>query len=87
MIVQNLLDLLSEWIAGVLGLIPALPAEFDAAVVAVESGGTLIGALVSPLGALLPFNSMMIVVQWWLASLVFWIAMVGIRAVLWVLGR
>lgn len=81
------MDIASQWLAGILGLIPPMPSNMDAVLNAIAAGGSWLGSTLAPLGALVPFSSMTMVLQWWLGSLAFWLAMAGLRAALWVLGR
>lgn len=87
MVIQGLLDIISQWIAGILGLIPPLPADWDGMLDTITDGGNWVGSVLSPLGAIMPYTSMTTVVQWFLGALTFWLAMSVLRLALWVLGR
>ena len=87
MITQGLLDFFSLWCAGMLALIPPLPGEWGSAIAGVADAGAYFGSLLANLGPVVPWNTIGNVIQWWIASLTFWAAMLGLRLVLWIIGR
>lgn len=87
MIVQGILDFLSQAIAKLIGLIPPLPAEWNDQLVALSDGGNYIGALVAKFGPFIPFGTVTSLLSIWVGLLTFWLAMLGLRLVLWLLGR
>jgi hypothetical protein len=81
------MDFLSAWAAGIVGLLPALPATFNNALSSITAAGTSIGGMLAKTGVLIPWNEFTIVVQWWLGALAFWALLLPIRLVLWLVGK
>ena len=87
MITQGLLDFFSNFAADWLNGLPSLPSEVSAAVGSVSSSLTFLGSQVGKFGVIFPFDTVGVIVQWWLAYLAFWFAIAALRLVLWLAGR
>lgn len=81
------MDLLAEMIAELLTLLPALPAEVMAALNSFASMGSYLGGLIGKFGVIIPFSVINTAITWFIAACLFWVAVMGLRAVLWALGR
>lgn len=87
MIIQALLDFVSTTVSYWLTGLPALPAEFYSAVSGIESAADFFASVLGPLGPIVPFYEIGIIVQWWIAYLLFWLLMLALRLILWLVGR
>lgn len=87
MIIQGLLDILSQWIAGPVALIPLLPGSFSDALNVIAGGAGMLSSYVANFGVIIPWSIFNSLVQVWVGALVFYVAMQGLRLVLWALGR
>lgn len=87
MIIQMFLDMLAELLTIPIQAIPPLPADATAAIGNAESSAIALGGLVSKFGAVIPWDVIMGCVQIWIGLLVFWVAVLAIRFVLWAFSR
>lgn len=87
MIVQGLLDFVSQWIAGLLSLIPPLPKGWNDAVAWITDGSGFLGGMLQKLGVVVPWSVLATIVAVWVGLLVFWAAMLAVRLVLFIVGR
>lgn len=87
MIIMGIIDYISTWLAGLIGLIPPLPAEWANQIDTMTDGGYYIGSLVAKFGPFVPFDTISSLISVWVGLLAFWAAMLGVRLVLWILGR
>jgi len=87
MIIQGLLDLMSQWISGVLGLIPPMPQVWADSLAWATDGASWMGGQLALLGPLVPWAVLTVLVNAWFGALAFWAAMTAIRTGLWILGR
>lgn len=81
MIVQQLLDWLSQAAAGLLNLIPPLPPEVQSAVANVQSALASVGSWIEPLGVVIPFAAFNAIVAGVLVLFAFWLVMIPLRVV------
>lgn len=82
-----LLDFISYTVGAALDLIPPVPGEFLSAVGSVSDAGDYFSGAVSKFGVVVPFDIFAIVMGWFGAAVLFWLAMLGLRLVLWIAGR
>lgn len=87
MIVQGIINWLSEIVAMFLVLIPPLPAEWGEAVDKIAQGGAYLGSRVSMLSPIVPFDALSGVVSAFSGVVFFWGLMLGVRVILWAVGR
>lgn len=87
MIVQQILDWLSSLVALLLAQFPPLPAELDAVVGGVGGATTGLIDLIEPLGVIVPFDAVNVIITAWIAVSAFWVATQIARFVFWVFGR
>lgn len=87
MITQGIMDMFASFLSQLLVLIPPLPAEWTDAVTTVTGGGAYFGSKVAKLGVIIPWQTFWTVLQWWIAAVQFWVVMLGLRAILWLVGR
>lgn len=87
MITQGILDFLSQFIAGIVRLIPAMPPELQTALGYLESFGTLMATYLEPFGVIMPWATFGQLITVWLGAMTFWLAMLALRLILWLVGR
>lgn len=87
MITQMILDALSQFVAGLIDLVPPLPYSVQSAVDGISSGLDSLSASFEPLGAVVPFEVIGGMLAGWTALLGFWAATVVARVVLWAIDR
>lgn len=87
MIVQGIVDWLVYVFAQLVALIPPMPAAVGDALGSFEGGMSWIAGLVGPLGIILPFDAISLVIGLFLILLGYWAAVWIIRIVFWVMGR
>lgn len=87
MITQIVLDWLASVFAALVSAMPPLPVEFLDAVDWISDAGSWFATYLSAYGVIIPWGTLTMIVQWWLGLLVFWLAMLVLRAVLVALGR
>lgn len=80
MIVQWLLDVIGVFFAGVLDLIPDSP-DLDGILSGIGQGIDGINGLIEPLGVLVPFNVVAIIVGGWVAVSAYWIGTLVFRVI------
>jgi len=82
-ITQLLLDFVATVLAGIVGLLPPMPSELDAGLLAVNEGIDYVMTQIAPLGYIVPFDAIAAVVAIALVSLTLWGAVLLVRVVLW----
>lgn len=87
MIVQGILDFLSQFIAGLARLIPPMPVEMTTAIGYVTSAGSSFATQLAAFGVIIPWGTFGTLVTIWWGAMTFWLAMLGVRLVLWIVGR
>lgn len=87
MITQGILDFFSMWVAGLLEFIPPMPASWQTWLANIASGGSSVGSWISKLSPIVPLSVISVCIQAWVGALTFWLAMLGLRLVLWLVGR
>lgn len=87
MIVQGILDILSQWIAGIVGLIPALPVDVLNALSNFTSFVSQLAASLGVYSPIMPWDALGIAINVWLGVLSIWGVFMGVRLVLWILNR
>lgn len=87
MIIQGILDFISQWIAGLIRLMPPWPSEMTTALGYMEDFGALMASYLEPFGVIMPWATFGIIINVWLGAMTFWAAMLGLRLVLWIIGR
>lgn len=87
MIIQGLIDFVCLWIAGILSIIPPLPSWFSNGLSQITAGMTWVGQHVGGLGAVVPFDVLYNLGLAWLGAWTFFVAMLGLRLILWIFGR
>lgn len=87
MIIQFLLDVFSDAVGGFLDLVPDLPAEADTAMDDLSSAAATVGGIAAKAGPVIPWNAMTTCVGIFVGLMGFWLAILGTRAVLWLLNR
>jgi len=86
-IVQILLDAMSLWLSGFITLLPAVPAVLLDALNSWQLGMAYIVEFAAPYGFIVPLATISYIVNWWVGWLGFWVAMQGVRLLLWIAGR
>jgi hypothetical protein len=86
-IVQWILDFARDLISFWIDAFPGLPEGFYDAQGWLITGGLWLNDQVSAYGALIPFNTINTLLGVWVGILTFWLVCVGIRVVLWAIGR
>lgn len=87
MIVQALINWLSDVIAAFLVLIPPLPAEWGQALSKIGAGGAYLGGKVSMFSPVIPFDALSGVVTAFAGVVAFWALMMLVKLTLWAVGR
>lgn len=87
MITQLLLDFVSLWAAGVIGLIPVLPPEVATGIGYWNVGIVEIANTTKNLGVIVPFDGIFMVIQWHLALVAFWALTLPLRLIMWIANR
>lgn len=80
MIVQWLLDLVGTFFAGVLDLIPDSP-DLDGVIGGSGEGVDGINGLIEPLGVLVPFNIVAVLMGGWVGVTAYWLGTVVFRVI------
>lgn len=87
MIIQQLLDFISQAIAALIKVLPAAPSEFWRVGDTLEQAGTALAETATKFGVILPFEAFSIIIPMWVSVLVFYGAIMGIRVILWIVNR
>lgn len=87
MIVQGILDFVSSWLAGLLGLLPPLPSVFTQALGWVQNLGATIGQGAAKFSPIVPWDTFTQILGYWLIIMLFWLAFLAVRFTLWIFGR
>ena len=87
MMIQGLMDFFSLWLAGLVSLIPPVPAEWSESVGMLSDGGVYLGGKLALLSPVIPWSVFGACLAIWFGLVQFWAAMLGIRFVLWIVGR
>lgn len=83
MITQYLLDFISAVLAAIVGLVPDMPPELDAALGSVSEGIAYFMGQITPLSYLIPFDAVAAVVTLAVVALGVWGTVLVIRLGLW----
>jgi hypothetical protein len=86
-IIQGLINIVCIWIAGVVSIIPPMPAEWTNALDGIANGASHLGDVVGNLSPVIPWFTISACISAWLGILLFWFALIVVRAVLWAFGR
>lgn len=87
MITQLLLDFVSLWAAGVIGLIPTLPPEVVTGIGYWNIGIVEVANTTKNFGFIVPFDAVFMVIQWHLALVAFWSLTLPLRVIMWIANR
>lgn len=87
MIIQNLLDFMSQVAANFLNLIPPMTPEFSTATNAVSAGAATLADLTAKFGVVVPFPVLATCLTVWVSLLGFWGVVLAVRFVVWFFGR
>lgn len=87
MLIQIVLDMLAELIAFIVQSIPPMPPEISQMLAEVAGGAGFLGERISILGVVVPWGTATTILAVWVSLLGFWAIVLGVRFVLWVLGR
>jgi hypothetical protein len=87
MITQGILDFFSLWLAGLVGLMPPMPAVWAQMLGDLTAGGGWLSGIISTTGPIVPWDAFAGAVAVWLGLMAFWAVMLGIRFVLWIVAR
>lgn len=87
MIVQGILDFFSQWIAGLVSLVPPMPSEMSALLSDLASGGADIASGIALFGPVIPFDVIGGVLVSWGVLVGFWAVLLGVRFVLWIVAH
>lgn len=80
MIVQWLLDVLGEFLAGILDLIPDAPAV-DSVISGIDAGIAGVAGTIEPLGVLVPFEALTFVAGAWIVVCGYWVGTLAFRVI------
>jgi hypothetical protein len=86
-IVQGLLDFMSQWLGAAVALIPPFPVEFQNALTGIQNGGAWLGTHIANLSPIVPFTVIYGATLAYLGALGFWVSMLALRLVLWMFNR
>lgn len=87
MIIQGLMDFASQWLAGLVSLLPPLPAELASQVGGAAGAAQDLGATVARFGIIIPWDVVSGCLATFVALMGFWGAVQVVRLVLWAVGR
>lgn len=87
MIIQGILDFISQWLAGLVRLIPAMPSQMTDALGMATNAGAAMATGLAKFGILIPWDVVGACMTIWWGAMTFWAAMLIVRLVLWIVGR
>lgn len=82
MIIQGLMDWWAQWIAGLIGLLPDLPAEWVGSMTTITNGAYTTGALAGKFSPIVPWDVIGVCVSVFAAVLIYWGVLFALRTVL-----
>ncbi len=87
MITMGILDFISQWVAGLVSLIPALPSQWTTVVGQVNTGEAWLSNELGLFGSIVPWSATTTCLLLWSGLVGFWLLMMGVRLVLWLANR
>lgn len=87
MLIQYLLDGIRDLIVSIIAGIPGAPPDFSTVMGEVSGAAGFLASTVAKFGVIMPWETFSIIIQVWLGLVGFWLVTLGIRFVLWILGR
>lgn len=87
MITQGFIDLFAQLMAKLVSLFPPIPASFGDSIAAISGIGSAIGSTVAKFGVVVPFDTINFWSTAFVAVLAAWLAVLGVKALTWALGR
>jgi hypothetical protein len=87
LITLGLLDFISQWVAGLISLVPPMPAQWATALSQINTGEAWLTNELGMLGSVVPWSLVTTCLIIWTGLVAYWMLMLSVRLLMWLANR